>query len=63
MSGSNVSAQTPGGRTALHACGAQGNVKSLLTLLQYGADTSVSDNSGQTALTLAASMGQRQCER
>lgn len=63
LSGTRIDAETPMGRTSLHASGCQGNVRSLLTLLQFGAPTQVCDKNGETALTLAASMGQRLCER
>ena len=63
LSGSNVSWQTPVGRSPLHVAGSQGHVKSLLSLLQFGAKSDTCDKNGETPLTMSARLGQRQCER
>ncbi|XP_044842303.1 ankyrin repeat domain-containing protein 60 isoform X1 [Mauremys mutica] len=61
--GADLHAKTPLGRTALHAATVMGRYDCIDLLLSWGAQTSDSDNEGQSAVSLARLWGQKQSER
>eukprot|EP00946_MAST-07B_sp_MAST-7B-sp1_P000909 g909.t1 len=56
-----VDATDLGGNTPLHLACAGGHAATVRTLLQFAADTSIANRSGDTAAHFAASMGREDC--
>ena len=57
-----INAQSPSGRTALHAAARMGQWKALCILVDHGADVRVLDDNKQSAFDLARKHGHKKCE-